>query len=107
MILPPVNPGSIRLRVIRSSSSSPPARSVIQSHSAAARWSFQRIAGRITSPSASSGVRPCIWPHMPMPTTSAPPCGSCAVRSVIASPVARHHAAGSCSAQPGRRLIIG
>ena len=47
MILPPVKPGSMRLRVIRSSSSSPPACSVIQSHSAAARWSFQRIAGRI------------------------------------------------------------
>ena len=36
------------------------------------RWSFQRIAGRSTSPRASSSTRPCIWPVSPTAATSAP-----------------------------------
>ena len=40
-----------------------PTRSSISAHSAAVRWSFQRIAGRSTASSAPSATRPCIWPE--------------------------------------------
>ena len=56
-----VKPVSARLPVSRISRSSP-TRSSISAHSAAVRWSFQRIAGRRTSPRSSRTTRPCIWP---------------------------------------------
>ena len=51
--------GSIGLPDIRMTRSSP-SRSWIASHWAWLRWSFQRMAGRMTSPAASSGTMPCI-----------------------------------------------
>ena len=74
----------------------------IASHSAAVRWSFHRIAGRMTSPAASSSTAPCIWPVSPMPSI---PAGSWSARSStcrIAATVPSHHSAGSCSLHSGR-----
>ena len=77
-------------------------RSSISAHSAAVRWSFQRIAGRTTSSAESSATSPCIWPERPMPA------GSPAARSSssTAAPPS-HHSSGSCSAQPGRGVANG
>ena len=59
-----VNPVSASLPVISISRSGPTA-ARMASHSAAVRWSFHRIAGRRTSPAASSRTSPCIWPVSP------------------------------------------
>ena len=88
-----VKPVSARLPVsaIRRSS---PTRSSISAHSAAVRWSFQRIAGRSTRSSASSTTRPCICPESPIAagSTSSAASARCA---------ACHQSSGSCSDQPG------
>ena len=73
---------------------SSPMRSSISAHSAAVRWSFQRIAGRRTSPRSSRQTRPCIWPDRPTRPSEAP-------SRVSAASLARHQSSGSCSAQPG------
>ena len=82
-------------------SSARPKRVSISAHSAAVRWSFQRIAGRSTSCFASSSTRPCIWPVRPTAATSAPlaPASASAFRMLAAVPF--HHSRGSCSDQSG------
>src|SRR6478752_2671319 len=92
-----VNPVSARLPV-NSINRSRPIRCSISAHSAAVRWSFQRIAGRITRASPSSATRPCIWPESPTA-----PSGSRARQAWAA----RHQSAGSCSAQPGSGVESG
>ncbi len=74
----------------------------IAAHSAAARPSFHRIAGRSTSSRLSSSVAPCIWPASPMPATfaMAGPCSAARASSVAQQ--ACHHISGPCSDQPGR-----
>ena len=96
-----MKPGSARFPVssIRRSS---PMRSSISAHSKAVRWSFQRIAGRITRPVSSSTTRPCIWPERPIPAISRP-----ADTSASADSAARSQSPGSCSAQPGRGVESG
>ena len=64
-----VNPVSASLPVISTRRCGPTA-ARIASHSAAVRWSFHRIAGRRTSPAASSRTSPCICPVRPTPSTS-------------------------------------
>ena len=67
---------------------------------AAARVSFHRIQGRITSSAASSAVSPCIWPDRPMARTAAI-CGAASRASAVtAASVACHQACGSCSDHP-------
>ena len=61
-----MKPVSARLPV-RAISSASPIRSSISAHSAAVRWSFQRIAGRSTASAESSATSPCICPESPMP----------------------------------------
>ena len=90
-----MKPVSARLPVSSISRSSP-TRSSISAHSAAVRWSFQRIAGRSTWSRSSSVTRPCIWPEKPIDAGSTS-------RSASAASVARHQSSGSCSAQPGLR----
>ena len=60
-----MKPVSARLPVSETSRSNPTAAS-ISAHSAAVRWSFQRIAGRSTRSAASSATSPCIWPEKPI-----------------------------------------
>ncbi len=86
-----MKPVSARLPVSAISRSRPTSRS-ISAHSAPVRWSFQRIAGRMTRSSAASATRPCIWPDRPIG-----PSGSLARHACVA----RHQSSGSCSAQPG------
>ena len=69
----------------------------ISSHSAWVLWSFQRIAGRITSSFESSATSPCIWPDSPMPAGS--PAMFVSFSSTVS--VARHQSSGFCSDQPG------
>ena len=88
-----MKPVSARLPVSSISRSSP-IRSSISAHSAAVRWSFQRIAGRSTRSASSRQTSPCIWPERPSQTS---PNGNL---SSTAS-AARHQSSGSCSAQPG------
>ena len=49
----------------------PPTRLSISAHSAAVRWSFQRIARRMTLLFLSRNTEPCIWPDSPIAFTSA------------------------------------
>ncbi len=92
-----VNPVSARFPV-RAISRSSPTRSSISAHSAAVRWSFQRIAGRITSPAASRHTSPCICPEKPDPGDLE------ALRDLRESAHrAAHQSSGSCSDQPGLR----
>ena len=67
-----VKPGMARLPAMAARRGT---RAASSSHWAALRPSFQRMAGRSTSPSASSATAPCIWPDRPMARTaaSAPP----------------------------------
>ena len=95
-----VKPVSARLPVSSTRRSKPTRRS-ISSHCAAVRWSFHRIAGRITRSAASSATSPCIWPLSPMPAISSQSSAS------SAASVARHQSSGSCSAQPGRGVDSG
>ena len=74
----------------------------ISSHSAAVRWSFHRIAGRMTAPAASSSTIPCIWPVSPIAATSAPLTPVVARTDRIAVVAPSHHSAGSCSLHSGR-----
>src|SRR6185369_13543458 len=73
----------------------------IASHSAAVRWSFQRIAGRSTRSAASSRTAPCIWPASPIASTASPrmPADDRTDRMAATAPV--HHSPGSCSLQSG------
>ena len=50
-----------------------PTRRSISAHSAAVRWSFQRIAGRITRRSRSRNTAPCICPVRPIASTGPGP----------------------------------
>ncbi len=61
-----VKPGRARLPVSSISRRRPTVFSISR-HSAAVRWSFQRIAGRRTRSAESSATRPCIWPREPDP----------------------------------------
>lgn len=74
---------------------------IISPHSAADRTSFQRMAGRCTSPAASSSTAPCIWPDRPTALTFAHAAGCSARSRDAALTVAAHQACGSCSLQPG------
>ena len=96
-----MKPVSARFPVSPISRSSP-TRASISAHSSAVRWSFHRIAGRMTAPDASSATRPCIWPERPIPATSRP-----ADTSASADSEARHQSSGSCSDQPGRGVESG
>ena len=62
-----MKPGIARLPVIRRESG---ARASRAAHSASARPSFHRMAGRSTPPRASRRVAPCIWPESPIPRTA-------------------------------------
>ncbi|MNX44017.1 hypothetical protein D3C86_744950 [compost metagenome] len=74
---------------------------VSASHCAPLRPSFQRMAGRSTSPAASSSVAPCIWPDRPMARTCAS-AFACVVRSsAMTASSACHHWAGACSDHSG------
>ena len=87
-----VKPGIARLPVIAAERSSVASSSA---HSACARPSFHRIAGRSTRSASSSSTAPCICPHNPMART---PDRSCSARrSPSAASSAAHQASGSCS----------
>src|SRR5215212_7613970 len=88
-------------------SRSGPTASRIASHSAAVRWSFQRIAGRRIRSAASRRTRPCICPARPTAATSSPltPAVSRTERIAAIAPV--HQSSGSCSLQSGRGTSYG
>ena len=72
----------------------------ISAHSAMARPSFQRIAGRSTRSSWSRQTAPCICPERPMPRRPGEPV--LARERADRSPrPPRHQSSGSCSDQPG------
>mmetsp|Transcript_48779 Transcript_48779/g.156224 ORF Transcript_48779/g.156224 Transcript_48779/m.156224 type:complete len:217 (+) Transcript_48779:941-1591(+) len=68
--------------------------------------SHQSLAGRMTSPSASTGTKPCCCPLTPMPWT--PPASTPASAPRTASTIPSRHWEGCCSPQlgsfEGRRL---
>ena len=73
-----------------------PTRSSISAHSAPVRWSFHRIAGRITASAASSVTSRASGPRARSRRRRRASPSS-------ASSVARHQSSGSCSDQPGLR----
>ena len=101
-----MKPGSTALPSARMVGLSPPSFSVISSHSAAVEVSHHSLAGRMTSPSLSSGTKPCCWPLTPMALTSA--AAALAWRSArrMAPAVASRQVWGCCSLAPGGRLGI-
>ena len=70
-------------------------------HSALARPSFHKMAGRSTWPCASSTTAPCMWPERPMPRTCAHATGACARNCATEVSTAAHQSAGCCSLQVG------
>ena len=70
-------------------------------HSALARPSFHRIAGRSTWPCAPSTTAPCMWPDRPMPRTWAQAAGTCTRSWATAASTAASQSAGCCSLQVG------
>ncbi len=78
-----------------------PKRRRISSHCGPVRWSFQRMAGRKTSPASSNRVRPCICPVKPTAATSSPesPISAKTWRILLIAPC--HQSAGSCSLHKG------
>ena len=70
-------------------------------HSALARPSFHKMAGRSTWPCAPSTTAPCMWPERPMPRTCAHAAGACARNCATAVSTAAHQSAGCCSLQVG------
>ena len=95
-----VNPGIARFPVIRCRSGTASSSS---KHSFPDLPSFQRIAGRNTSPFLSKSTAPCIWPDNPIPFRSDKEV--CDFRSSIPFSKARHHSSGSCSDQRGWGLL--
>ena len=79
----------------------PPTRRSISSHSAAVRWSFQRIARRMTLLFLSRNTEPCIWPDRPIAFTSAGLSFALAIVLRTDRIVACHQSSGSCSLQSG------
>src|SRR6218665_3473518 len=93
-----VKPGIARLPVICRA-----AGSICSSaaHSALARPSFHRRAGRSTWPCASSTTAPCIWPDRPMPRNWRHAAGAWARSCATALSTAAIQSAGCCSLQVG------
>ena len=75
-------------------------------HSAEARKSFQRMAGRTGSPLASSATQPCIWPERPSARTAPNSFGRDVRSASTACCSACHQAEGSCSDQPERGRVV-
>ena len=96
-----VKPVKAGLATMRINALRPPARRSISSHSAAVRWSFQRIARRTTLHCLSRNTEPCIWPDRPIAFTS--PGLSLAVLTTRRTEpiVAFHQSSGSCSLHSG------
>ena len=103
-----VKPSSGRLPTV-SRSPSMPILSRICRHWSVVRTSFQRRAGRMTSPSASRKTELCICPLRPIAAISTRRALRSAACSVLrtASVVLRHHISGDCSDQPGRGTLTG
>ena len=70
-------------------------------HSAAQRVSFHKIAGRRSSPPASSRTAPCICPERPMALMAGQSWAHFSRSVVIRYSVASHHDCGDCSDQCG------
>jgi len=100
-ILGAVNPVMAGLATIWISLARPPTRSSISRHSAEVRWSFQRIARRITRSFLSRKTEPCIWPDSPIAFTSAGLTLACFTARRTERIVACHQSSGSCSLQRG------
>ncbi len=72
-----------------------------------ARESIQRMAGRSGRPSASSTATvEAVVADAIATTGPAARQASVAISSCVASTIARHHSAGSCSAQPERGKVV-
>ena len=70
-------------------------------HSAAVRWSFQRIAGRITRSFLSKKTEPCIWPERPIAATAAGFTLAWRTTARTVFTVAVHQSSGFCSLHNG------
>ena len=103
-----VKPSKGRLATVPRSPSMPML-SRIWKHWAVVRTSFQRRAGRMTSPRASRKTELCICPLSPIAAISTRRALRSADWSVLrtASVALRHHISGRCSDQPGRGTLTG